>query len=250
MRMKFKYQSAVASLVVANAAGWFYVGYKTAKRSLEQSYQDMLDADIADMREHYKKMSEDDMVQIIGIRGQYEAANDRAIAASEALAAYQQGSSEQIEVVQSIEIAKEDQRTALELQAGAGLLAREDFGFNPMHPDNQLDAPELEIPRNRTYVDRSKPYIISVEDFMLNEKEFTQRTLTYYQGDDTLTEDDEVIEDSVRLKLVGTHLSDFGQMSNDPNAVYIRNLPLKQDLEIVRGFGKYSVEVAGLGDHE
>lgn len=222
--MRLEIPIGAASLVVGLAAG-----YAFAKRSLEQSYQDMLGSDIADMRKHYQERDEESMVELLDMRRAYEVARKQAEDASAALASYK-----------TIQSAAES----------------EDPVLNLLHPNMQLDTPlpdpELKSkPRHGSYVDRNKSYVISVEDYMANEKEFPQLTITYYAGDDTLAnDDDEIMDGATRMLWVGEHLNSFGAMSNDPNIVYIRNLPLKFDLEVIRSDGKYSVEVAGLGGDE
>lgn len=126
-------------------------------------------------------------------------------------------------------------------------------------PLGESPAPYPKAPDKprREFLDKSKPYVVSVDDFMQGFSlhpggpEFAQQTLTYYEGDDTLADDkDNVMNDQERLLTVGTHLSDFGLFSNDPNAVYIRNHKLNMDLEVVKNQGSYSEVVAGLGGNE
>jgi hypothetical protein len=81
--------------------------------------------------------------------------------------------------------------------------------------------------------------------FQDGDLKYDQIQLSYYAGDDTLADDrDDVIEDPVPM--VGSefrHL--FGQISGDPNVVFIRNGVRQVDFEITRSEGKYGEEVAG-----
>ena len=103
----------------------------------------------------------------------------------------------------------------------------------------------------RKYVRLSgKPYIISKKEFFETETDWEKPTLTYYEGDDTLTGIDEQIR-SNREELIGSrHLSMFGILSEDVDVVYVRNPQLSADFEVVHRDSKYSVEILGEPDHE
>lgn len=121
----------------------------------------------------------------------------------------------------------------------------------PNDPENSPHPNPVHKPKHREpYVDKSKPYVIPVEEFVANENEWPQSTLTYYEGDDVLVdeEDQNILDDASRLLLVGTHLSDFGVQSNDPRAVYLRNEKMHLELEVLKDQSKYADKVAGLGE--
>jgi hypothetical protein len=85
------------------------------------------------------------------------------------------------------------------------------------------------------------PYIIHVEEFINDERGFSQTTLTYYQGDDILCDDrDTPIYDR---SIVGE--LKFGHGSNDRNVVYIRNEKLRGEYEVLLDHGSYQHEVLG-----
>lgn len=89
-----------------------------------------------------------------------------------------------------------------------------------------------------------RPYVVHREEFFeeTEEEHYRQRTLTYYNGDDVLVdEDNSPIYNYVQV--VGE--MKFGHGSGDPNVVYVRNEKLKAEYEIVLDSGLYSVEVLG-----
>lgn len=92
------------------------------------------------------------------------------------------------------------------------------------------------------------PYIIHQDEFMENESEFPQVTLTYYEIDDVLADvDDSPIHN--KATLVGeTTLNRFGHGSDDYNVVYVRNPHLEMEYEICRLQKSFEVEVQGLDD--
>lgn len=87
------------------------------------------------------------------------------------------------------------------------------------------------------------PYILHVDEFIQNESEFQQETLTYYAGDDVLADQMETPIYNYS-ELMGNLR--FGHGSNDPNVVYIRNEKIKMEWEIIRHTGLFAVEVRGL----
>ena len=79
------------------------------------------------------------------------------------------------------------------------------------------------------------PYVISPAEFG-NLDGYDIQTLRYYEGDDTLTDDDDNVVDE---ELVGSaSLSAFGEYEDD--TVYVRNDRLKRDYEILRENGRYT----------
>lgn len=92
--------------------------------------------------------------------------------------------------------------------------------------------------------DTSRPFILSAREFEEGELDYSQNTLTYYEGDDVLTDErDQPIHHL--QKIVGAENLKFGEMSDDPNIVYIRNNELEVDFEVCRSKGTFTEEVLG-----
>jgi len=88
-------------------------------------------------------------------------------------------------------------------------------------------------------------YIVTHSEFHGDELDgYTSGTLTYYQGDDMLTDELGVPIVPYR-KFVGTCLN-FGHGSGDPEIVYIRNETEKMEWEVILDTGRYEEEVLGL----
>lgn len=88
-----------------------------------------------------------------------------------------------------------------------------------------------------------KPYTLHVEEFLNDERGFAQTTLTYFVGDDILTDDKDVPIYN-KQDVVGDLV--FGHGSNDANVVYIRNEKLKAEFEVLRDSGKYEQVILGI----
>jgi hypothetical protein len=88
-----------------------------------------------------------------------------------------------------------------------------------------------------------RPYIISYEEFADNSFGFNQQTLTFYEGDETLADQNDVPiynpGENVGIML-------FGKGSGDPNIVYVRNKKMKVEYEIIRDTGHFAQERLGL----
>lgn len=90
----------------------------------------------------------------------------------------------------------------------------------------------------------NKPFVLSQREFEEGEFDYTQSTLTYFEGDDVLTDDrDQPIHN--KRPVVGDGNLLFGEKSNDPNVVYIRNNHLEVDFEVCRSDGSFAEEVLG-----
>jgi len=87
-----------------------------------------------------------------------------------------------------------------------------------------------------------EPYIIHRDEYFAQESGNTQKTLTYYAGDEILV--DESDTPIYNYTVVVGELR-FGHGSEDPNIVYIRNEKLNGEYEVIRDSGHYSVEVLG-----
>lgn len=92
---------------------------------------------------------------------------------------------------------------------------------------------------------REIPFVLHKDEF--DQEEVAQQiTVTYFEGDDVLVDEkDEVI--TKKDETVGMdNLNQFGHGSGDPNVVYVRNAHLGVDYEILRHKGHYAKEILGL----
>lgn len=93
-----------------------------------------------------------------------------------------------------------------------------------------------------------EPYIISEEDFIDPNSyvEFDRNTLLYYEEDDVLATDrDEVIQNVEEI--IGSQaLTSFGYGSNNKDVVFVRNVKLGCNFEVIREEGSYQEMVLGI----
>lgn len=96
--------------------------------------------------------------------------------------------------------------------------------------------------------DGKTKFVITKDEFMRNESEYEQVTLTYFDGDDVLVDSEEKpVGDELRL--IGDGNLRFGYGSGDHNVVYIRNETLQLEFEVLKSSGNYAEEVLGFIQH-
>lgn len=98
--------------------------------------------------------------------------------------------------------------------------------------------------------DEENPFVITVGDYMEGQEDFDKLTITYYDGDDTLCDEREVIIADVERTVGSENLHKFGVGSGDKTIVYVRNIRLTSDFEIILHEGKYSEHVLGYVDEK
>lgn len=81
--------------------------------------------------------------------------------------------------------------------------------------------------------DPENPYVISIDQFM-TEADQGKISVTYYELDDVLIDDNEDQIPDINGVLGDDWLNRFGQQSHDPDMVYVRNEALANDFEVTR----------------
>jgi hypothetical protein len=92
----------------------------------------------------------------------------------------------------------------------------------------------------------NKPHVISLINYVDPSSNNEKVSLTYYEGDDTLCDQQETIIPNCEELLGDDGLLSFGIASDDPDVVYIRNNKMGTDYEVARVPGLYSEIVAGI----
>lgn len=211
------------------------VTYKVTVAKMQYRFDDLLEAEIEKTKEYYSRRNmtgdySDPVKAAEKLLGEDRVAKD----AHDALREYQGGegvvgdspeSREEVEELVREEVRQSKRRHIFEASA-------EDFNWD-------------EETAYRESLSDAEPYIITFEEHMEDEELETSR-LTYYEGDDTMAdEEDKALTDDQEEVLIGDNLR-FGYGSKDPNIVYVRNPRVGLNMEIVRSTGSYAVEVLGL----
>jgi hypothetical protein len=89
-----------------------------------------------------------------------------------------------------------------------------------------------------------EPHIISRDSFFEEETELQQKiSITYYDGDDTLVDERDVPMRDLAPTVGEEFWQHFGELSEDPEVLYIRNRRLQIDFEITRDERSYTETV-------
>jgi hypothetical protein len=92
---------------------------------------------------------------------------------------------------------------------------------------------------------KTRPYVIHRDEYYNKEEPYySQDTLTYYAGDDILTDSNDVPLYDAKY-IVGD--LEFGRGSGDPNVCYVRNDRLQAEYEVLCEHGTFGTMI--LGDH-
>jgi hypothetical protein len=126
--------------------------------------------------------------------------------------------------------------------------------YNLMHPKSKNAPTVITVPSDMELMDESQrdhnhPYIISVDEFMEPDPDYEnydQNQLTYYEGDETLVDERNVVIPDIE-RIVGTqHLGMFGRFSKEADVVYVRNEVIEITFEITRSKSTYSEDILGI----
>lgn len=120
------------------------------------------------------------------------------------------------------------------------------FDDPPAFVDEELGGGVDEIPGRSP----ERPYIISNQEWFLNETNYSQITLTYYADDDILADDANRQVNDINDVVGATNLHRFGVQSESPDLVYVRNERLQADYEITKDERAFAVVVHGIDPDE
>lgn len=229
--------TSVVSFAAGGAATFFFV-----KDKLRKHYEDIATAEIAEAKEFYTRLykaesfetPEEAVEKLIPEAAEQNdfAADPRAVQAAQVLSSYGGHNLHKPPVAEVVKARIEEttitRNVFIEEEAKAQGITDPDWTAELM---------------SRT---EEAPYVLSKDEFMENESEYVQVTLTYYAGDRVLTDDrDDVIED-VDDTVGMYNLARFGQWSHDDHVVYVRNDVRENEFEITLNEGRYSVLVQGM----
>lgn len=211
----------------------FAGGYFLLKKKLELKYETLADTEIADMKEHYNAK-----IRALDSRSEKKTLE---------------------EVTKDLGYTTDGEGRVPYHQVGSEPdkpMGEEEANGNVTNVTNVFNQPQPAVETEWDYSEEAKnrgsniPYVIHKDEYTESVAGYEQHTLTYFEGDDVLSnEQDTVIEDQDETIGLG-NLSKFGHGSGDPHIVYIRNESMKVDIEVVHSDGKFATEVHGFQDDD
>lgn len=223
-------------------------GYHFAKKKLKTKYEDLANEEIRQAKEFYSALNE--KPSPVDLAGRYEGEIEEDILVREAATAFESYAGGPVGKKDLVITPGEDAAYTEDVE---GQLVEHEVEVKQSIKKNVFDNSSSEDDldfeeemRNRT---SDRPYVITKEEFLQGDQDFEQATLTYYEGDDVLTDDRDMPIEDTDGTVGNPNLFRFGLWSDDKNVVYVRNEDKELDFEIVRSTGKYSEEVAGFIEH-
>lgn len=204
-------------------------GYIYAMKTLDKTYSDLANQEIADAKLFYARLHKKDEFEspIEAMRAYGSNVDELDDIVREKVLDIKAPPPEEeiVEALEVVEEAAEEVKNIFEIGEG----------------EDEFDL-ESEIRMRKP----DRPFLITVEEHDENEGEYEQSTLTFYEGDEVLTDSRDKPIPEPDLVVGDDNLLRFGVASGDANVVYVRNTRLKMDFEILRSTGKYTEEVLGL----
>jgi hypothetical protein len=225
------------ALFLSVFVGGLATGIWAVKDTYENYYSDLSQKEISEAKLYYtqltKKSEFSDPVVLATDKG-YVVSPDPISTLTELTADYRQTSPS---VTEEVEVPLTPYQAAIVRDAQPP-----DRNVFEAEPDKWDSRAEL---ANRS---SDRPYVITKEEFMQNEPEHEQVSLTYFEGDEVISDErDQPVENEDDL--IGKDNLKFGHGSKDNNVVYIRSEGTETDFEVLRSHGKYAEEVLGFIEH-
>lgn len=245
------------TLALVGAAGLVAggaVGYFVARKTLRSFYEDLASTEIEQAKEFYAGVYKTDPDGAVLSPMEVLESRHGSEAAAEALRGYQgRQAAEKI-------LERDEMEVALDEQDEAQVRRLEERRRHEVEetPDEVIETvtetrnvfidPNFDYDEEVKHRTKDKPYIITHDEYFEAGKDYDTVSLTYFEDDDTLTnERDEPIREID--KMIGEdHLVRFGHASKDKNIVYVRNDRLETDFEIIKSTGSYVEQVLGMLD--
>ena len=115
----------------------------------------------------------------------------------------------------------------------------------PLMEGGPIDYKDPEVKNFLRDRDTSVPYLITVDEFMEDREEFDKQAVTYFEGDDSLCDDRDMLIEDIERNIGRDNLEYFGRYSRDSNIVYVRNERISVDFEIAYDPRTYVEAIAG-----
>lgn len=236
----------IAGLGIGAAGGYFF-----AKKRLESLYEERITEEMADAREFYAgvyKTDEDGEPltpqQVMARRHPDSVKAAQAVREYQGLDGEPEGTphddimDEELlaKTVSKVSVARTDH--------GAAAIVEETKRVNVFKDDT------FDLEEEVKFRSDEKPYIITHEEFLENDGDLTELSLTYFKVDDVLVGEDSKPIENTDAMVGDDHLVRFGAGSGDPKVVYVRNEARECIYEIVKSKGSYLEEVLGIPNDE
>lgn len=225
-----------AATITLSAVGGALVGgivtYVTVNRALRTRYEEWANAEIDDVKARYAKLNED------GKRSILEQAENPS---PEVLAAVEKGKA----LIEKMGYSGIDTSDEEEQHPTARTLSIFEQGVDPDDVDEEEEDADDYVPIE------GEPFLISEGAYFENEDDYQLDTLTYYELDDTLTDEKNSQIDRVEETVGVRHLDMFKKSPNGgKTSLYVRNDDHETLYEIILVEQSYAAVILGMDEVE
>jgi hypothetical protein len=244
-------KTAAIILLVVNVAGAGFVGWKLAKRHYTKKFDAELAEQVEEARRYYTRLHKDsDELTPEALAEKYKDDEaDAAEAAADALSEYQGAPAAGPIVRPDRTSPRKAYNKPVEVAAEAAVEPEVPIEQNVFVNGSPLNTSDFDLEEELRKRDPEVPYVVTQAEYLEEDSGLPQTTLTYYAGDDILTDDRDNPIDNVEDIVGQDNLARFGHGSGDKNIVYIRNERVGAEYEIAYSAGKFSEEVHGFIEH-
>lgn len=225
----------IASVVAATAGGVVggVVTYLTVNKKLRDRYEAKATEEIEDVKRRYSLLrKEDGSLSILQMAQEPSAEVKAAVEKGKHLMeqlGYSDGDKDEEEPVD---------KTSTTLSI---------FDRTVPAPDEEDDEDEDE---DDYEVIEGAPFLIAEAEYFENEPEYMLDTLTYYELDDTLTDENNSQIDRVDETIGGRHLHMFKKSNTGKTSLYVRNDDHQTLYEIILVEQSYAAVILGMDEEE
>jgi hypothetical protein len=240
----------LAAVAVVGISAGAYVGYSVAKKKLALKFEEDLDEEISKTRKFYQTLTKTDVTpeSLVAAKGlpvslgyipEVPAQSEHDLVQQQESMEVAAGRLEQVEG----RIVPEQGEELADVLGEAAQEVRSIFSGTIAEWDQASEEEKRDL-------NPDEPYILSKQEYMENEYDWPQETLTYYEEDDVLTDDRDMPITDMDGLVGDDNLTKFGYGSGDQNVVYIHSpAGTPMSFEVVRSKGAFAKEVAGFLEH-
>lgn len=215
--------------------------YLVLNKKLKTKYEQIAEEEIREAQRHFKLLTKQEEYKdpVTALETLTEKAKDLGYSVTSPVSTDEQLSAKVEEVAEGLE------ETADEIREIDAEQRVESITRNIFTEHGSAAYPNFDYNAEMSKRSEAYPYLLREDEFMHNEHDWDQQSLTYYEKDGVLVDErDNPIDESDTVVGDG-NLMRFGHGTKDPNTVYIRNERLELEFEISRSKRSYSEDVLG-----
>lgn len=234
-----------AASLIAAATGGGAIGYLVAKKQLTAQYEELASLEIAQAREFFAAQYKTDKYdQPSKVTENLDIPVETVAEAKSAMSSYQ-GQKVNI-VTPETDISKPSVLGAVEEEVEEPEDAPTVVVNNVFVNGEPLDPEDFDMEVELEYRKNNVTYVVTEDEYTSNDEHYETTTLTYFESDRILIDDDEKPIDDVEQTVGVENLKRFGHGAGDVDIVFIANDARQMMYEVLRSYGSYREEVMGL----